>query len=355
MKLFDEHTLYVVSGVAKKEQLYNALRKAIKQSEERLDNERLKEYLENKNDMFVESINPTLSLSNKNKIIREYLSRNYKKVPKKKTFECDIDVNVLIDRNGVYYGFCYVFVSNDEVYWMLLGRNPDGGERVLEYLDPEWIPPLPRSEKEPERVITDWYEMTLEEDKYIHPTIRESLEPLLIVPGYKYDKKQLTHLQTIAIQDNEDPLEVPNMGYFEISRAYSKDVPCDKMRNVLCARRVPNWITKDMLKEIFKRYATTGKVTADGDSYPLISLVEGKTDNNNIVFVTYDSESTDAIFALLMTRKIIKKHPKNPNIKAMLIFDHAFENNKRKKYNNKSGNNNNNYKNKNYTNKNKKR
>ena len=42
------------------------------------------------------------------------------------------------------------------------------------------------------------------------------------------------------------------MGYFEFSRAYTRDIEPGKMPHILCARQVPDWIPAIAFKQIFK-------------------------------------------------------------------------------------------------------
>lgn len=50
-----------------------------------------------------------------------------------KTLECKIKVNRVENKNGVGYGIAFVFVTNPIIYNVLLGRNPDGSERIEYY------------------------------------------------------------------------------------------------------------------------------------------------------------------------------------------------------------------------------
>jgi hypothetical protein len=183
-----------------------------------------------------------------------------------------------------------------------------------------------------------WYEMVEEEDKYVHPIIKKVLEPLMALPGYKYDEIQYKHHQEIAKSEGKDPSTVPDTGYFELSRAYARNVESGKICNVLCARKVPSWIPPGVFKNIFRPYASDNTteinriiINQDGseeeikDTYPYVNLIEGKKDSGRIVFVTFDPDTKDAIFALLMTRKVKIIHPKNPDLECVLIFDHAYE------------------------------
>ncbi len=342
-KYYDNRTLYVTSGVAREGQLHRALRMAIKNGEENLYKEQLTKFLTDNNiDLDIDS---TLSNEEQNNFVVGHLNDLEITYPEKESLECRIRVNLIVNKSGNYYGFGYIHVSKENVYWMLLGKNPDGSDRVLEYPDPNWTPPSPKEalteEEEMERYSgMKWYEIAEEEDKYVQPVIREILPPLMEVPGYEYDEMQYRHHQDVALKDGKDPATVPTTGYFELSRAYARDVDQGKMGNVLCARQVPDWIPPVAFKNIFQDYAndnTTKHIVkgSDGDqpkydTYPMISLIDGKKDGGKIVFITFENDTRDAIFALLMTRKQHIVHPNNSKLQCTLIFDHAYEQGKSK-------------------------
>ncbi|GAH36977.1 unnamed protein product, partial [marine sediment metagenome] len=247
------------------------------------------------------------------------------KPPKKEIFPTDVDVNLIMRRDGSYFGFGYIRVSNKKVHSMLLGKNPDGEERINEYEDPNWIPPLPKSiNEETDMDGWTWFEMDQEERKYIHPIITEELKSLTTIPGYEYNKIQFQHLQDLAAKEGNDPSSVPKIGHFEISQAYVKRVDSGKMSNVLCARKVPDWFREMEFKKRFKRYASDPNkrvLTKDKkiDSYPMINLI--KKNNANIAFITFDPAGKDASFSLLMTRKVTINTRNNKSYS--FIFDHA--------------------------------
>ncbi len=211
---------------------------------------------------------------------------------------------------------------------MLLGKNPDGEERINEYEDPNWIPPLPKSiHEDTDMDGWTWFEMDQDVRKYMHPTITEELKSLTTIPGYEYNKIQFQHLQDLAVKEGNDPSSVPKIGHFEISQAYVKRVDSGKMPNVLCARKVPDWFREMEFKNRFKRYASDPKkrvLTKDKkmDSYPMINLI--KKNNANIAFITFDPAGKDASFSLLMTRKVTINTRNNKS--CSFIFDHAYEN-----------------------------
>ena len=125
-RFYDEHCLYVDSGVASTQQVSECMKKAILQAE---------------------------------------------KVLKRDT-KCRFKINLLVNREGEYFGYGYVWVSSTEIYWMLLGRNPDGTERIEEYPDPDWILPTKKEPKKDEE--KNWIDIVEDEDAYVQPMIKKN-------------------------------------------------------------------------------------------------------------------------------------------------------------------------------------
>ena len=331
---FDVNTLYVTSGVARADQLEKCLSESIQDVLSRIKT--LKEFEENYDSSYD---------SNDNDI---YDDENYIGLDSELELDPSFRTNLIVDRNGKLFGYGYIYVTSPEIYWMLLGRNPDGTERYSEYKDPDWIPPLPKEDNKDDdnhsETKLSWAEMIQEEEKYIHPTIKETLPPLMKIPGYTYDPEQYEHLRQVEIENDKIPDNVPKMGFFELSRAYVKNIEVNKCSHKLCARYVPDWIPDSEFKRIFKFYVydKTKKVIKksnsnknknnknsknknEDDTYPVITSIQSKN-QGRIVFVMFDPTEKDGLFALLMTRKVNITHPKDPSKKCTLIFDHAYEN-----------------------------
>jgi len=281
---YDCHTLYVTTGVASKEQLAHSL----------LETKRLAE---------------------------EILQQD---IP------CEFQINVIVGRNGQYYGVGYVRVSNPIMYWILVGRNPDGSERVETIPDPDWDPGEGEGEDDEESSddFGEWAEVKEKEDHKVRPMITRELGPLVNVPGYRYDEDQLSHFRAIAEERGEDADQIDEVGHFIIQRGHFKHVGSNKLANVLFARKTPPWIGEQMdkLKADMSRYCTgppnkkiymrvKGKVI-DGPA-PLIHV------DNDTVYVGFDPDGNDGPFAKFMvTKYVFNRGVRNES--RMVFFDYSY-------------------------------
>ena len=103
-------------------------------------------------------------------------------------------------------GVCFVFVKDSRVYHMILGRNPDGTDRVETKPDPDWVPP---TEKDIE-VSFDfssgmgWGDMMVE----LEQQTLEKTAPLIRI--------QLPSLvPTMVVQTQDGPVEINAQASFE--------------------------------------------------------------------------------------------------------------------------------------------
>ena len=144
---------------------------------------------------------------------------------KKLRIPCRLKVNLVSNRNG-YCGYAYVWLSSQRVYNAILGKNLDGSERIVYNDDPTWTQPEKSLEdalntqdstknmSHPLRDIVD--EEQEIRQRYQCPQIKQDLDCLVKVPGYRYNETQMKYLNGRAIERHEDPDEIPEMGFFEI-------------------------------------------------------------------------------------------------------------------------------------------
>lgn len=279
---YNESTLYVLSGIARQDQLESALKAVFKQ-------------------------------------IRDHY-------PEDGYETAHFMANVITDTKGNIYGYSYVWVSDPRIYYMLIGRNPDGSERYEEYEDPDWVAP---SEARPEATMTlgvNWADITEEEEeldeKYTRPIIRRQLPPLVRLPGYRYDEDQLKKATEMVVakaspEEKETAVSVPKVGYFEVSRSWVSDVDEEDSETTLCCRAAPTWVDEEMIRPFFERYSTDREIRhgiVNGVkgiySYPVFTFGNSKNKYTGepckMVYVLYSNLCPhDASFALQMTRKFM--------------------------------------------------
>jgi len=273
-----EHTLYVISGAARNEDLKASVLRAIKFHE--------------------------------------------KKTGKK--YPCEVFSNLIYDREGVPYGFGYLYLSNPQIYHMLLGRNPDGSERT-EIIEKDLGYIAWKEDKD-----IPWFDWA---DASEEIEIRQ-LPPILTLPSFYYRPEQKEQLKKLVENLKASDKKQLNPEQFDMKKCTFKlDAGLVKPVNekyspyTLCARKVPNWLTEKDIYKRFRPFVSNKKEIGHGKLYPIVSINR----KNQLVFVEFDPNTRDAQFALLMTTKIHFVYRSNTHkpINQTLIFTHAFKSNKK--------------------------
>lgn len=275
--------------------------------------------------------------------------------------KCRFRVNLVENREGKSLGIAFVFVTNPAVYHMLLGKNPDGSDRIEYRDDPSWTPladgtsvndagwsTISAPVYTPANFKTlDWadimeeeeeYERKLqaEKDKYVCPKIPFPLEPLMTLPPYKLTPEQIADKREKLIEDNEgkqgfdpDLVDVPEYAHLVVDRAMATHVDPKYMPNILKCKTIPDWVTKEDLKIQFSPYASDSETRQERfikgrrveETYPFVNINEDR-----VGFVIFDASTNDALFALHMMKKttIRKTMPDGTVNNVTLIFGHSF-------------------------------
>jgi hypothetical protein len=261
----DSHTLYVTSGPATNDDLRSSFLKALKRVAKTLNK-------------------PSLA-------------------------RCQFEVNLIRDRDDNPYGFGYLYVSDPAVYHLLLGRNPDGTERV-KIVDTS--PPLSPIEllQHPLSEM-DW----VAEGQKI---CLQSLAPLMILDAVEWTLSQRDFLPRLR----SCPPEV-EAGNFVLGPAIVKEIRPGHIPHVLCSKNIPPWLKESHVHKHFRLYSSHA-------TYPKVKIQRGR--HKPCVFVEFDPASRDAQFALLMATKSVFKNPDPQSGETkVLIFAHAFKNAKNEK------------------------
>lgn len=270
---------------------------------------------------------------------------------------CGIRVNLVKNNNGESYGIAFVFVTNPAVYHMLLGKNPDGSDRIEYRDDPCWTPPVNGD------IVNDagwstisapvytpgmnWADLIDEEEEYdrriyhnieIHtcPKIPIPLEPLMVLPPYHLTPEQIEARRLKIIANNEgkqdftpDLVKIPQFVHFNIDRAMATPVDSKFMPNILKCAYVPNWISKIDIKLQFRPYASDSETLQQRvvggniieETYPFVNI-----NKEQVAFIIFDPSTHDAQFALHMMKKFtFNVKTENGQINSTtLIFTHSY-------------------------------
>lgn len=207
--------------------------------------------------------------------------------------KCHYKINMIQNRKkGI--NLAYVRVTDKTVYNILIGRNPDGSERVLYHDDPTFVPPSEPHEQYVDRMlegITDWYEMDEIDNEanklYECPKIKEQLDPLVEIIPYNKNKG------------------------FKIEPAYVYTKSDEYYSNIIMAFDVPEWITDKVIRPYFAGYVSISyryKDASKRNEYPNINFrtnYEGKKS----VYIEFHTYSFDCEFAMLMSKILYVVHP----------------------------------------------
>nr|QBK92195.1 MAG: hypothetical protein LCPAC304_05420 [Pithovirus LCPAC304] len=285
----DTHTLYVLSGAARNEDLKNVVLGAV---------------------------------------------QNLEKKTRTK-YPCRAITNLIYDREGVPYGFGYLHVSNPEVYHMLLGKNPDGSKR-------EKVIDTSMDDLDPCEPI-EWFNWADSVEQHIHIVTLPSMLPLPPLPYTQHHKllfkKMVTNIRESEKQHLDPDQFDPNMCTFQLYSGQVKPVPENRSPHILCARDIPEWLNPRDVYSVFRPFVTNatkrirkrGKQGSVEIHYPLVTINR----NNKLCFVEFDALTKDAQFALIMTTKVDFKANTSPTkrpLEKTLIFTHAFKSNKKRDF-----------------------
>jgi len=318
------------------------------------DNYKCTDYLYDKNTLFIKCDCATVAQIHRafDEAINEYQTTH------NVDLACRFKVNRVENREGIPFGLAFVFVTNPQVYYMLIGKNPDGSDRIEYRDDPTWSPPTAKSTNTsglstPKLTNSSgwstiappiklskmsWADETDEELPLVPtcPKIPFSLDPLMKLAPYHLTPEQIKDKKDQIILENEgkkdfDPslIKISPIANFNVDRALAPPVEAKYMPNILKCKDIPDWVTKEDLKMQFLPYASnsvklhprTVKGVHMEENYPFININE-----NRFGFVIFDPCTNDAYFALHMMKKtFIKKKQANGVVNtATLIFGHSY-------------------------------
>lgn len=268
----------------------------------------------------------------------DQIKQSFRSAIEKLNIPCKLKINLVSNKNGSC-GFAYIWVTSSKVFFSLIGKNFDGTELCELIDDPNWEKPEKTYEEmikscEDKKDLTKWSNSDDDEDikkLFIPNKIKKKLPPLVEVPGYKYNDEQLEYLKIRSKEKKKDEklVTISEYGYFEIGPSYMPVLDENLSPNILIAKKVPEWITYEIMKKILYDYVTDsttlykcsyGKLKKD--TYPHINFIGDKKIRS--IFVTFSPYTEDGKFALLFLRKLRIIDPKGENPEAILYFTHSY-------------------------------
>lgn len=239
--------------------------------------------------------------------INECLSASLKQYDE--TISCDFYVNLLENRDNISYKKAFVFISNTGVYHMILGRNFDGSDRVEYTDDSQWIappysPPRSRSNSKDISINMEW-SLLIE--------IEEEKERLITEHNTKHTCPKIVNILNKLINLPDDLI---------CEASYVTPIDQNLSTCILKCHKVPNGINYNDIKKKFSPFASDintlhsrkNKGKHIQESYPFVTITKDHT-----AYITFDSDTKDAQFALHMTKKTKIKN-------MVLYFVHARKN-----------------------------
>jgi hypothetical protein len=239
-----------------------------------------------------------------------------------KNISLKFQTNIVTKNDGTTFGYGYLWVEDVKLYYILIGKNEDGSDRVNIVNDSSWIPD-PNIVKQKQDWVKygippgmSWYDATEKED-YLDsllepPKIKVNLPPLFTIQPFTYTEEQM----------KKDPSKTKDNFVFYPATISPKEDIISTYR-IFCPF-VPKNLTEKDFRNIFEKFSTSHHKIHNTDStgtktstYPTISIDKKKQTSTAII--SFDPTTFDALFALLMTRKT-----NIPGI-GTLYFDHFKE------------------------------
>lgn len=249
-----------------------------------------------------------------------------------KNIQCMYNVNVLLDKDKNKIGVAFIFLTNPEVYHMLLGRNPDGTE--MEKIKNTKTDNNKQSESRTRSNVDlddasnssitaiSWADLCDSSDESEEVSNDESEEiEIYPEPLMKLGLVKLTTEQKNKMCDSQSNFEI------KIEPAGIRKLGDDLIHNELMSLKIPDWVSASRLKKEIKYYASdyttihTKRINGKNIdfTYPMIHVICNKN-KTKTARVTFDPLTNDAQFALHMIKKL--QLVKDQNQCCELIFKH---------------------------------
>lgn len=201
---------------------------------------------------------------------------------------CYYDINLPVAFDGKPRCCAYIYLSNPSFYYVLIGKNPDGTERMEMIDDPDWVCPEQPTQTVDDlfKKVDDWADIMEEEDKYICPKIPSPLPPLMTIPSVALKPDQVKWMQ-----ENESDTDFSTYT-IKFSSAFVMNIEPPFIHNMIVCRGIDEGFNHADLRRVFGKYSTSSN-----KDYPKIDH------RQHMATITYDPHTTDGQFAMIMAKK----------------------------------------------------
>lgn len=225
----------------------------------------------------------------------------------------DIIVNTVTKYDGTPLKHSYVWCRSVEVVNLLLNRTKDGVERTEYAPDPEHD--TTEAEKElfdffmtPTPLDCLWEDLVEEEERLVAKTVKRNvkreMKPLVDFGKIEMTEEQKKkYLENLESKSNTSIDIVPST---EINvKMFHLSIPIRSgySHHRLFALHVTKDVGEQQLRKYFEPYSSPKKNVYDKKNYPVIYI--DRKSNPTCVTISYQPGTYDAIFALLMNKKIM--------------------------------------------------
>ena len=235
-------------------------------------------------------------------IIKETIS----KLPELSDINYELYINCVCNKDYLKLGYSYIWVSNIEIFNVLLGFNRDGTERIEIIEDENWI--KPEIEEPPKG--SDWNIIADYNSKITPPTITNYLGPLLNFPPIILTDEEQRHYKNY----NQD---------IELSFSKARIYEDSQYKNSIFSNKVPDWVTNEMLKKFFSKFEKDINTHIKNNNKFTYPIINRKDNNVNIIFSKMNKNTASFVINL------VKKTEFKNKDKRCLLF---FKQNKKKVY-----------------------
>ena len=211
----------------------------------------------------------------------------------------EIIVNTVTKHDGTPLNHSYVWCKSVEVVNLLLNRTKEGVDRVEEQEDPDHDTTVAENDLlefflRPTPLEYSWVDLVEEEEILIARTVKRTVQRPM-KPYVDFGTVMLTDDQLKKYPQVKDI----HIKFFHLKIPMKTGMSTHK----LFALHVPKDLSEAQIRKVFEPYVSEKKSIHDKKNYPLINI--DKKANPTCVTVSYQPASFDAIFAILMNKRVI--------------------------------------------------